>query len=91
MFFFFQSDPENWLQKFDSFNKDKIKLIQPILWKQGFCIEVEDRPAPVVTLKYVCFLYDENRTDNFLSHVRGKYSVSKVVMCNTSKCINICI
>ncbi|XP_065212364.1 serine/threonine-protein kinase 11-interacting protein isoform X2 [Planococcus citri] len=65
-----KDDPSNWLQKFDSHGTDKIKLIQPILWKQGFSIEVEDRSISALPLKYICLLYDESRTDNFLSHIK---------------------
>ncbi len=69
----FSENPATWLQKNDSVNTDKIKLIQPIYWKQGFCIDVDDCSSYNPNTKYLMLLYDEKRTENFLSFVRGWY------------------
>lgn len=66
------SDPSNWLQKYDSMNTEKIKLIQPVYWKQGFCVDVEDRTTSTGLIKYLCLLYDKKRTDNFLTFIKGE-------------------
>lgn len=71
LFFDFSENPEKWMQKFENVNIEKIKLIQPILWKQGFCIEVEDRTSSGDNMKYVMLLHDDERTNSFLSFIRG--------------------
>lgn len=72
MVFHVHSDnPSLWLQKYESVVTERIKLIHPVIRKQGFCVNTEDRLATGENVRYVMLLYDEKRTENFLSFIRG--------------------
>lgn len=69
--FFRSENPNVWLQKYENVVTERIKLIKPVLWKQGFCVITEDRLPNGEIVRYVLLLYDEKRTENFLSFVEG--------------------